>query len=252
MKPLTICAAMAILLLPAMNLCFAQGQQPAASPQVEYYQLSEMKVKPGMSLEFESFVKTDLMPLLKKNNTWFGTFRPSGYGDPDLYIMVSPANLASLDGPGFFAGLAPEAVNTIMAKFNRLLANGHFSVLQGKPKMTIEPKSGYTFKVAMCIRTIVAPGRNDEYEKSMEEMVGLIGKANAGKGILSSRFGMGGNVNEYMTTVLTDSFAELGMFYMAMAKAMAEAKMPVAAGVVMHQEVATYRYVPELSYEAAP
>lgn len=104
----------------------------------------------------------------------------------------------------------------------------------------------------MCIRTIVAPGRNDEYEKTMEEMVGLIGKTNAAKGVLSSRFGMGGNINEYMTTILTDSFAELGMFYVAMGKATAGVRLYPQTGIVMKQEVTTYRYAPELSFEPAP
>jgi len=253
MRQTNICVSVAILLLTGASLCFTQGQQPpAASPQVEYYQLAEIRVNPGMAMEFENFLKTDMMPLLKKNAKWFGTLRASGYGDPTLYLMLSPADLASLDGPGPMAGLSQDARNAMMAKVNRIVAGMRYSVLQGQPKMTLAPKSGYALKVAMCTRTIVAPGRNNEYEKSMEEMVGLIGKANAAKGILSSRFGMGGNTNEYMTTVLTDSFAELGMFYMAMGKAAAEAKLSVPAGVVVHQEVATYRYVPELSFETAP
>jgi hypothetical protein len=254
MRRIHICVAVALMVVSAMamSFCFAQTKQPAASPQVEYYQLTELKVNPGMSADFESFLKADLMPLLKKTNTFFGTLRPSGYGNPDLYLMLSPANLASLDGPDIFSGLSQDARKAIMAKFNRLIAGGHFSVLQGKPKMSISPQSGYALKVAMCIRTIVAPGRTDEYEKSIAELVGLIGKANAAKGVLTSRFGMGGNTNEYMMTVLTDSFSELGMFYLNIGKATAGVKLYPETGIVMHQEVTTYRYAPELSFEAAP
>jgi hypothetical protein len=62
----------------------------------------------------------------------------------------------------------------------------------------------------------------------------------------------GGNINEYRTLFLADSFAEVQRVMASYAKAADEAKLaPMPEGVVLHAERATFRYIPELSIEPA-
>jgi hypothetical protein len=86
-----------------------------------------------------------------------------------------------------------------------------------------------------------------DFVRYSKELSAIIAKTNA-KGVSVSQIGLGGNPSEFITLVLFDSFADIGNFQTAYAKAAAEAKLtPAPAGTIVNNEWRVYRYVRELS-----
>jgi len=120
--------------------------------------------------------------------------------------------------------------------------------IETRPELSIEPKSGWEPKLAVVTTTTIAPGRDDDYENFVKTAVlPAIRKANP-KAYLVSRVAYGGNLNQYISVVLLDSFADLQRWREAFAKEAAAARLAAkSAGIVTNRENAIYRYAPDLS-----
>jgi len=68
------------------------------------------------------------------------------------------------------------------------------------------------------------------------------------RGILVSQVGFGGNMDEYMSFILLDSFADIEKFELAMGKIAAEGTLASPAGILMSRETAILTYMPEQSF----
>ena len=77
-------------------------------------------------------------------------------------------------------------------------------------------------------------------------MLPILKKGNA-KGYLTNRVGTGGDGNEYLSAALVDSFADYEKWTATLLKEGYDKLASKRAGIIMHQESAVYRYVPELS-----
>jgi heme-degrading monooxygenase HmoA len=250
-----LCIIATLLLLTAVipAIGFTQGSkaQSAASPQQPAYRITAVTVKPGMGLEFENVLKSDVLPAMKKAGIkQSGVWKTVQFGEAGNYLMTAPMqNLADLDNPSpLVKVLGQNGMAALTAKLQRFVAGAHMYMITGRNDLSIAPKPGYVVKMGVLVTTSVAPGRTEEFEKNFKEVVGVIGKTNA-KGVLTARVGLGGNPNEYTTLVLFDSFADLDKFVPAFMKAAAGAKLASQAGIVMHQEYATISNIPELSIQ---
>ncbi len=258
MKRATVClciSALLILMSTALTgSSFAQAKkaQTAAPAPASAMRIMELKLKSGMGLEFENWLKTDIVPSLKKSPiAFFSVWKIEQFGDPDKYYLVLPMTpMAQLDQPNpFMKQMGPEGATALMAKIQRFVDSSRFYFLEGVPGLTVEPKPGYAVKFAVLVTNYVAPGREPEFERNSKEIMAIVAKTNA-KGFMTSKLGLGGNPNQYSTLVPFDSFSDMGQFAPAFAKAVATAKLSPEAGIVTHREYEVIREISELSFEA--
>jgi hypothetical protein len=242
-------------------LCFAQDKpapKGAGAQAPTALRVTITQIPSAMVNEWQDYQKNTLIPLMKKMGvTWSTAWRTATFGEAGEFIIARPIkDLAELDAPSpIINALGQEVASALSvgmaAKAQRFNASSRTFMATTRPDLSIPMASDYVPKLAVMVRTGVAPGRTDEYEKGSKELLAVLGKTNA-RGILVARVGLGGNPNEYITFVLFDSFADIGNFPAAYAKAAAEAKLvPIPAGVVIHTEWAAIRNVPELGIQPA-
>lgn len=243
------------LLLAATLAAFSFAQtkpdpKAAATQTPRQYQVTIMRVQPGMAREWAAFMKSDVIPALQKAGVnQYYVWRTATFGEPGEVILARPIeSLAEFDAPSLIVkALGQEGAAALQAKGQRVSTISRSFILTGRSDLGIAPISGYEIKLAVLVTTSVAPGRTADYEKNTKEMLAILGKTNV-KGVLTGKVGLGGNPNEYLMFALFDSFDDLGKFGPAAAKAFAEAKpAPQEAGIVTHSEYSTVRFVPELS-----
>lgn len=251
----TLFMAFCVLLFSAMfttnGLSQNKPAQGAASPQAQApLKITELQVKAGMGMEWENFLKDALKPALQKAGVQqFGVWKTEQFGIADKYLIVTRINsMAELDNPApLVKVLGQFGVATVMSKIQELTYGARFYMVSPVADLSIPPKAGYVPKIAVLATTTVAPGRDQEFIKNGKQGVALIGKTNA-KANIVGRVSLGGNPNEFISCVMFDSFADLGQFPQAYAKAVAEVKpTPQAAGVVLNNEWVVIRYIDELS-----
>lgn len=211
-----------------------------------------IQVKPGMGAEFENFLKNDVIPALKKGGVQsLGVWKTAILGVPDLYVMTSPIDsIAELDDPSpLVKGVGEDGLAAMMAKMQKLISSSRMIMVEGRPDLGIAPPSDYVSKLCWRVKIKVAPGRNEDYEKTTKMIMELVKKTNA-KGVYANQTVMGGNPNEYYTVVLLDSFSDMEKYIQAMGKELATAKIPSVDGVIEDMQYEIFSYIPELSIQA--
>ena len=243
---LTNCFLLLLLVTVSGNFVFAQG---GGSPQQMIYQAMDIQVKTGMGPAFESFLKSDVIPAVRKIGTpMMLVFRTDNFGQAGLYTIVSPLqSMSELDQPDpLVQAIGEEGMAAMMAKLQPLAYEPILYEIVGRGDLGISPPNGYELKLALVVSVSIAPGRTEDYEKFVKGMIGILGKIN-NKGILAGKVGLGGNPNQYLFYSLFDSFADINAFGQAYSKAAAETQLLFPVGIVVHQEMAVKRYLPELS-----
>jgi hypothetical protein len=233
---------------------FAQGSQAAgtASAQAQQaFRMTLVHLKPGMGSEWNGFIKNNVVPLMKKAGIQdLRVSQINVFGEGDTYYMMSPiANLSDLDGPNPIAKAAgQDDMAVLTATLQHCVSSMRTFMLTARPDLGIAPKQGYTPKMGVLVTTSVAPGRTEEYEKNIKQVVTVIGKTNA-KAVMAGKVGLGGNPNQYLMFVAFDSFADVQAFPAAFAKAAAATKLDSQAGIVQKVEWVTLRMLPELGIQ---
>ena len=244
-------ALLGLLLAALAPLGYAQT--PPAAP--IGYRVQVIRLNPGMGDEWRQFYQTEILPVLKKGGVKQHTVLRTSFGDVRQWIIVSPVeSLAQLDEPNTIAKvLGPEAAQALNRKQARFITDWHLHFVMARPDLSLPATSSEPAKLMLSIKLTVMPGRAAEYEKFVKENVMPVNKKAGGKGVLAGKVVMGGDPNEYRTLLLFDSYADMGKFEMARAKAAAELKLSPAppAGVVANIEVTVVRPVPELSIQPA-
>lgn len=229
-------------------LSHAQNPPGSAPPQTS--QLTIVQVKPDMGLEWQDYLKNDANPATTKSGvTRRQVWTTATFGEGGEYAMITPvADLAQFDNPTpLLKALGPQGVSALQAKRQRLISDSRSMMITARPDLSVAAAQGYQAKLGVSARSIVAQGHMADFVKYAKELSGVIAKTNA-KGVAVSQIGLGGNPNEFITLVLFDSFADLGKFNPAFAKASADAKLGAqSAGTVTNTEWRVYRYMPELS-----
>lgn len=234
------------------NNGFAQNKQASDAPP-QPMGVTIIKVKPGMDLEWENFLKKDLMPRLKKGGfKQMGVSKTNVFGEDSTYLFVWPIeNMAQFDGPDpIAAAMGPDGLALVLSNMQRTVASSRTFLMTPIPDLSIPPKQGYEIKMGVMATISVAPGRKDEYIKNDKEFITAIGKTNA-KAVLTGNVGLGGNPNDFITFVAFDSFADLGQFPQSIAKVMAKMKLTPQTGVITHVEYMVLKIAPELGIQSA-
>ena len=215
--------------------------------------ITVIKVKPGMDLDWENFLKKDLVPMLKKGGfKQMSVSKTNMFGEDSTYIFVWPVeNMAQFDGPDpIAAAMGPDGLAVVLSNMQRTVANSRTFLLNPMPDLNIPPKQGYEIKMGVMATISVAPGRKDEYIKNSKELIAAVGKTNA-KAVLTGNVGLGGNPNEFIIFVAFDSFADLGQFPQSMGKVMETTKLTPETGVTTHVEYMVVKMAPELGIQPA-
>lgn len=245
MTPKLILGFMVFLLVTTVGSISYAQDQPAQEPQ--FWRVSEIQLNPGMSLEFEAFLGT-VIPSMKKSGVQeLYVWKTDKLGEGDVYTLLGPLkSLAELDAPGLMEGSTPPAVvATFLSAVQRMVAGTQTFIIRMRPDLGVAPKEGYDTKFGIMQTLIVAPGRNDEFEKRSKELSAVVAKAGI-KGVLASKIAIGGNTNQYGALILYDSFADMEKTGPALRKALTEANLSPQPGVVLHVENAAMRRIPEL------
>jgi hypothetical protein len=220
-------------------------------PAQDALMVMEVQVKPGMGLEWENYLRKDLLPAMKKAGMKdINTMRTGEFGVSDQYATWwTLKSLSELDTPGpFEKALGPEGWPVLLANTQRCIAGGRTYILTDQPEVRIAAKPGYVYKTAILVRQTVAPGRDAEFMRNAKELVAVFSKTNA-KAVFLHRVGLGGNPNEYHWLVAVDTYADVEQFGQAFWKAVSEAKLTPMTGIVTHADMQTYAMVPELGIE---
>jgi hypothetical protein len=238
---------LSVLLLSTAFTAAGFAQAPAP-PQTS--QLTIVRVKPDMGAAWQDYLKNDANPaVIKSGVKQRSVWTTATFGEGGEYAIVTPiADLSQFDDPTpLFKALGQAGQSALLAKRQRLIIDSRSVLITARPDLGVAPKPDYHAKLGVSSRAIAAQGHMADFVKYTKELSAVIAKTNA-KGVVVSQIGLGGNPNEFITLVLFDSFADIGNFRAALAKAMADAKpIPAPAGTIVNTEWRVYRLVPELS-----
>lgn len=240
------------LLVAALFANFGFAQDQAAAPAPQLYRMTVIQVNPGMEPDFEYFVKSDLVPALKKGGVQqFNVWSIDIFGEAGKYLFVSPlGSIGALDDNPVAKAIGQESMGALLRRIRQLAASIRTVAFLWRPDLGTDLEPGYVPKLGILMTATVAPGREQEYEENLKKVGAIIGKTNA-KGVLASKIMMGGVTNEYTALIWLDSFADMEKFAQAFTKGLSEAKLPAQTGVVVKQQIEVYRNIPELSIQPA-
>jgi len=224
-----------------------------AAAQMQTYGITVMQIKPGMALEFENYIKQVAIPLMKKAGVKeMGVSRTNGLGMDSTYYSMTPiASLAEFDSiPPMYKAMGWDTLSVSLSVMQRCVSSIRTFLFLERPDLSFAPAPGYSLKMGFLITNSVAPGRNEEFEKTAKEVAALAGKSGL-RAYLTGKVAFGGNSNDYLTFAAFDSFAEVAKVGPVFLKALADAKLPSQAGIVMWSDNSAMSVVPELSIEPA-
>lgn len=244
-------------------LAFGQSKAPTKAKAVTaatapvprtLLRITFLRIKSGMNAEWQEFRKSESMPMYRKAGTKEQTVSAMTQFGETGYLIASPIeSLAQYDGPGSAArALGQEGAAAYGAKNTRFIESTHALVLETRPELSMPPAANYQAKLFVVTTITVAPGHTDDYESYVKTALLPVIKQAAPKGYLLGRVAYGGATNQYMSALFMDSWADLQRYREAVAKGFAAAKLAgKTAGIVLGQENAIYRLIPELSIVAA-
>lgn len=249
--PKLILAFGALLLAVSLTpFCFAQSAPPA--PQV--FQMIVTRVKPDMVMEYNEFIKETLAAFKKGGGKQWETWTTDTLGEYYEYWVIRPVeNLKQFDQPGpVVKALGQEGTRAWFTKWNRMVVSTRSFLVSTLPALSV-PTKGEP-KLCIGVITNTAPGRTAEFYKWLKENALVANAKTNSKGVSTFSESLGGNPNTVHVAVFFDNFEDMGNFFQAYGKAIADLKLqgnsPV--GVETQSQFAVYRYIPELSLSAAP
>lgn len=230
------------------NVGFAQTE--AATQEI--YQVGYAQVKSGMNIEFEQLIKGALPYLQSRGIHQMLVCKTASFGTSDKYVFFT-----RLDDPAILDAELSESQSSIPAEFipvlstlNRTMAGGRDFMMVTRPDLSILPADDYELKLGVMFTVGVTPGRTAEFESGLKEVLAVIGKTNI-KGVLAGKVALGGNMNEYLVTILYDSFVEMLKNGPAIEQALAAAKLTPVTGIVDYQGNEVLAFLPELGIQQA-
>jgi hypothetical protein len=242
-----------VLLLSIFLLTAVSGfAQDASKPQLSRVSVTE--VKPEMWEQFLEFYKNETLPALKKGGINQSLVMQSsgqvgnGY---ELRVVQPIDSLAQLDENSILTKvLGTEGRKAYNAKRRSMIVSSHAYIIRSVPEATI-PQDGMS-KLMIRREISVAPGRRNEYESYLKDLLAVLKKTKL-KGHRVSRLIIGGDLNMYFTLDSFDSWAEYEKFQAEMSNVEGSSKLTGRiTGLVMHTNLSAYTPMPELSITPAP
>jgi hypothetical protein len=241
-----------IFLLSWHGAAIAQGGSAAQSSML--VQMMTLQAKAGMGPEFENVIKTELLPAMKKAGNMAMFTLKTELGQSDSYLFAIPMkSMAELDVPDpLVAALGEKGLAYLMVRLNQLTYSPKIFLTNTRPDMGIQGPANYAPKLFVMVKVKIAPGQEAEFSKTNKVMQTLLAKTEA-KGVLVTEVGLGGNIDEYISFLMFDSFADIEKFGVTLTKLAMEGRMPSSAGLIVNREAVVMRFLPEMScMPAAP
>jgi hypothetical protein len=212
--------------------------------------LQFLRIKPGMGPEWREFRRNETLPMLQKagvkeQSLWSTAI----FGDGGFIIVTPIETLTQYDGPGpAVRALGQEGATAFQAKAARFTESSQTVAIETRPDLSIPPKTGYRPVLALVTTTTIVAGRNAAYENFVRTAVLPVMKKCAPKAYLLSQVVYGGNLNQYTSVVMLDSFADLQRFRAVLAKEAEVGGLNArSVGIVAARENSLHRFVAELS-----
>ena len=249
MKRIKIGFCVLLLLAAFINTnCFAQGDE---QPQ-QLLSFSSIQLKPGMSIEFEQFIKNNLVAIREMGVPSMTVFKTANFGMSDKYLFVFPLpDPAAMDAElSASEASIPVAFVSMISAIQRMVVSAHDFMVATRPNLNIPPKEGYEPKLLVYFTIGTAPGREEEFEKNAKVAIDALGRTDV-KGILVGKVGLGGNLDEYVMSMLYDSFTDMMNNEPAIQKELAAADLTPLTGVVYYRNTEVLVRVPEISIQPA-
>ncbi|HXG68214.1 MAG TPA: hypothetical protein VNO70_24165 [Blastocatellia bacterium] len=231
----------------------SMAQAPAQS---QWLSINVVRVKPELLTEYQDFVKNEAIPTLQKGGVKERhAYTTAIFGESFEYVFVTPIeNFARYDSPGpIVKALGEEGARAYGAKARRFIVSSHTYAVRLLNDLSYMGKMDGPPKLALVTSVQVAPERSTEFESFIKNDVLPVMKKAEVAGYLVHQTVYGGNINEYVTLVLYNNFADLDKghpFARVLGQEGARKFTQKMAGVVAHVERSLARYVPELSFPA--
>jgi hypothetical protein len=247
---------LSVLLLLAAMPAFAQQtkEQTNSMQKRERIEITFIKVKPEMVMDFETLIKTDVNPALAKGGAkWNDVWQTAVFGDEFEYVIVAPVeNYAQYDGPSPMVKGMGKDIDAFYAKASKTLIGMRTVVYDVRQDLSYSPEMSAAPKMAVISLISVAPARNSEFENFLKtEFLPIIKKSGI-RGYWTHQLAFGGDVNQYLIVALHENFAEVDKGHpvarVVGQDGMMKLMQKLPAGVVLRQERLIYRFSPELSY----
>ncbi len=240
---------------PGLAQTTNNGQTAAIAPdQRQWLSITVLSVKPEMVAEFRNFMTNETNPALRKGGAkWREVWQTTAVaGDAFEYVLVAPIdNFAQYDGPSpLEKGLGKDGFAAWQTKASRYVNSVHRLVIRTLPDLSNEGKRTGPPKLAVVSHIHVASGRGQDFENyTKNEYLPVMKQGQVTYRVAQSVFG--GDVDEYITLTLRESFAEIdkGPTVVQILGAEGAAKLfqKMPAGTVTHIERSFAQFVPELS-----
>ena len=222
--------------------------EQASAPRQRYW-VTVYRVKPDMMDEYQKFYQKETLPAVQKAGyKQQSVYVTASLGEAFEFVIIRPIeSLKEFDERNIVKAMGDAGYKAWVAKRGRMIVSSHSYIMQARPELSIAPNPNDTPKLAFVVRRSIAPGRETDYENYIKNDALPIFKKAGPKGFLMNRVGTGGDGEEYISAALVDSFADYEKWTAALLKEGYDKVTPKRAGIVVHQESAVYRYVPELS-----
>jgi hypothetical protein len=254
------------LILPG----FAQAQttkpKPAspAAPVVapappRLYQVSVIRVKPDMVNEWTELIKNTAIPALKKAGVKErACWQTAQFGESYEFVFLTPLeSFAQLDEEGpMLKALGEQGYRSYLEKARRMVVSMRTYADQDREDLSYAGNMSLPPKLAVVATVTVAPGRTADFENLLKTDVLPAVKKGEAKAYFVSQTLLGGDISQYTTVTLYDSFADIGKGSPILrgmgGQAGYERFLRKTAGIVVRTERAVYRYNTELSFGLEP
>lgn len=251
--------AVAILLLVQAAMPYAQGQRGSATSQAqrpEWMSLTIIKVKPGMATAFHDFVKSDILPTMKKTGVpWSLAYTSAPFGDWGSFAFASPiANFAQYDQPDpFVKAIGPEGIAKLDAKVATMVESIRTVGLLRRPDLSIENSSATEPARLIAVASFtVAPGKMEAFSAFVKtDIIPLYKKTGVVKDMnaFMTIFGEPQGTVTFVSSIPNYAELDLGPPLERAVKGEALKQLEARAnGLVTGVSVEINRLIPELSF----
>ena len=227
------------------------------APKREMIQVTVVKVKPDLLNEWLEFQKNETIPMLKKAGAIRRDAWQTGiFGESGMYAFVVPIeNFNQYDGDNPpLRALGADGARAYAERNRRFIVSSHTYADQTRPDLGYEIKMSGPPKLALLSNVQIALGKGSDYEALVKsDVLPVMRKARLG--YVVSQTVLGGDINEFTTLILYDTFADIGKghpFDRILGTDGSRQLTAKAVGIVTHVERSIVRYVPELSFAPRP
>jgi hypothetical protein len=217
--------------------------------------VNEVQLRPETAPQWAELQRNELIPAQKKGGlAWRDTWAPANTGDVYLRAILTPiTSLAQYDGAApIVKALGEPGAQAFGEKSRRLITGSRGYIIRTRPDLGFGTRPAKP-NIGLLTTVTVADGRSADFENFLKgDVVPGLKKANVGY-YTASQVVYGGDVNQYMTLLLFENFAELAKGH-PLERALGTDGMTrltqKAAPFVTKLERTLIRYLADLSYGA--